>query len=224
MLSVKHPNSTLLVSCAILKNQIERLGPIDADVIYLEQALHMTPDKLREQLRNIIESSCMYKTILFAYGLCSNALIGLRSGENQRLVIPKIYDCIALSMGSRERYLAEFRKNRGTYYFTSAWVKVAKDPLKEYRGNIEKYGEEDAAWIAREMLRHYTRAAFIKTAEWQDEAAVNYVKQFADFFKLEYVEVEGGDTYLKNLINGRWGDDFIVVENGGETTSELFFG
>lgn len=222
MMSDECVNPTLLVCCDVFKSQIEKLGSIPADLIYLEQMLHRTPEKLRQELQNIIESSCRYKTILFAYGLCSNALVGLKSGKNQRLVIPKTDDCVGLTLGSREKYLSEFQKESGTYYFTSGWVSAAKDPLKEYWENIEKYGEEDAAWIAEEMLKHYTRAAFIKTNDSRDEASIDYVKQFVVFFKLNYVEIEGNDCYLRDLINGSWGDHFVVVENGDESKSELF--
>ena len=215
-------NKVLLIGCEVLKTQIERQGKIPADAVYLEQLLHRTPDKLRQELQQLIDRSGRYQTLLFAYGLCSNAIIGLRGASGQRLIIPRSDDCIGLVLGSRQRYLDEFRKNSGTYYFTAGWVDGAPDPLKEYWKNIEQYGEEDSRWIAEETLKHYTRALFIQTGDDRDRFAAAYVRQFADFFRLRYEEIAGSDTYLRKLIYGPWEDDFVIVENGAVITSELF--
>ncbi len=215
-------NTVLLIGCEVLKAQIENLGVIPADIIYLEQLLHRTPDKLREKLQAVIDHGGQYPTILLAYGLCSNAVLGLRGSNTQRLIIPKLDDCIGLALGSREKYLSEFRKNSGTYYFTAGWVNGAPDPLKEYWQNIEKYGEEDARWIAAETLKHYTRAALIKTNDGRDTVAADYVRQFAAFFRLHYEEIAGSGDYLRRLVYGPWQDDFVIVDNGAVVADRLF--
>ena len=38
------------------------------------------------------------------------------------LVIPRAHDCIALFMGSRQRYREYFDAHPGTYYRTSGWI------------------------------------------------------------------------------------------------------
>lgn len=215
-------NKRLLIGCDVLKNQINKLGANDIDFVYLEQQLHRSPEKLRENLQNQLRESVQYETILFAYGLCCNALLGLQCAPNQRLIIPKVDDCIALSLGSREKYFCEFNKNSGTYYFTCGWVDEGRDPYNEYLRCIEEYGEEDAKWIACETLKNYSRAVLIKTDESKDVSAKIYVQKFADFFELNYDEVEGDDRYLRKLVYGPWDDEFVIVQPGQTTNSVMF--
>jgi hypothetical protein len=212
----------LLIGCEVLKNQIDKLGAQNLDFIYLEQMLHRTPEKLQANLQKTIKESPQYQTILFGYGLCSNALLGLTCAPNQRLVIPKVDDCIGLSLGSRTKYICEFYKNSGTYYFTCGWVDEAGDPYKEYLRCVEKYGEEDAKWIAGETLKNYSRTVLIRTDEKKDVAAREYVRQFADFFELNYDEMDGDESYLRKLIFGPWDDEFVILEHGQTTDKDMF--
>lgn len=133
---------TIVIACAVLQAQIEELGSKPYDFIYLKQGLHRTPELLRIELQEMIDSSPEYSRILLGYGLCSRAMIGLKAAEHQTLIIPKIDDCIGISMGSRARYYQEFNLNPGTYYFTKGWVEAASDPLKEFHETKEKYGND----------------------------------------------------------------------------------
>ena len=135
---------TIVIACNVLKNQIESIGASDYDYVYLEQGLHRTPNTLRTELQSEISKASTYERILLGYGLCSRAVIGLRAGLNQTMILPRIDDCIGLSLGYRSKYYTEFDQNPGTYYFTKGWVEAAEDPLKEYYRTLEKYDEETA--------------------------------------------------------------------------------
>lgn len=212
----------LLIGCEVLRHQIEAIGAVNHQIIYLEQRLHRTPDKLRQELQKVIDNSANYSTLLLGYGLCSRAVAGLQAAPHQRLIIPKVDDCIALSLGSRDRYCQEFKERPGTYYFTKGWIEAAEDPLKEYYKSVAKFGEELALWAARECLKHYQRAVLIKTGEKELAASRDYVHNFARFFNLLYEEMEGSPDYLKQLLFGPWDDHFVVVENGAPVKEDTF--
>lgn len=218
----KVESKTAVIACDVLRDQIDSLGELPYKFLFLEQGLHRTPQKLNGELQQALDSLGEYDQLLFGYGLCSRAVIGLRGQPHQTLVIPRIDDCIGISLGGRSRFYEEFTQNPGTYYFTRGWVEAAEDPLKEYHKMVEKYGEETAAWTAQETLKHYSRTVMIKTADRVHEPSKAYVQEFAKFFSLRYEEMDGSANYLKKLLFGPWNEDFVVV-HGGETVDDWMF-
>lgn len=212
----------IVISCSVLREQIEAIGPPDYEYMYLEQGLHRTPNVLREDLQKAIDESRNYDFILLGYGLCSRAMTGLQARKEQTLIIPRIDDCIGLSLGARLKYYEEFEKNPGTYYFTRGWIEAAEDPLKEYHKTLAKYGKEIAEWTAFESLKHYRRTVLIRTDSSDDEPSKLYVRNFAQFFNLQYEEIFGSLDYVKKLLFGPWDEDFVIVKNGKITSDEMF--
>lgn len=212
---------TLLIACKVFQKQVEQIGS-PHDVIYLEQGLHKYPKVLAKELQEAIDASKQYKTILLGYGLCSRAVIGLRAASHQKLVIPRIDDCIGISMGSRDCYYEEFSAHPGTYYFTQGWVEAADDPLRRYYEILERYDEETAEYTTRDNLKHYKRTVFIRNADTGEEEAKAYAQKFAEFFHLAYEEMNGSPVYLKKLIFGPWDDNFVIVEGEQPLQDEMF--
>ena len=91
---------------------------------WLRQSYHNTPDLLHTQLQSLIdqieqENETLVPTerfdqIVLAYGLCSNSVIGLCS-RSLPVVLPRCDDCIALLLGSAERYQHFFQKLPGNF-------------------------------------------------------------------------------------------------------------
>lgn len=216
------PEKTLVIACDVLRDQLESLGPTTYAFVYLEQGLHRTPIKLRDEIQKAIYASSEYDLILLGYGQCSRAVIGLRAQAHQMMIIPKIDDCIGLSMGTRAQYYEAFYQNPGSYYFTKGWVEAAKDPLKEYHEIAAKHGVDIAEWTSRECLKHYQRAVFIKTQDEVHEPSRLYVKEFARFFNLCYEEMLGSPIYLKKLLAGPWDEDFVIIPGGQTVDDEMF--
>lgn len=192
--------------------------------VYLEQGLHRTPEILREELQREIALQEDAALIILGYGLCSRAVIGLQARPYQKVISPKIDDCIGLSLGCRSRYYHEFNNNPGTYYFTRGWIEAGEDTLKEYARVAAKYGQETAEWTVRETLKHYKRVVLIRTNHEEDEPSRAYARRFAEFFGLTYEEMEGSLDYLKKLLFGPWDEDFVTVEGGMAISDEMFAG
>jgi len=80
--------------------------------------------KIQDAVDRTAEGAC--DAILLGYGLCGNGLDGV-TARHTRLVAPRAHDCIALLLGSRQRYQAYFDANPGTYYRSTGWLERAKD-------------------------------------------------------------------------------------------------
>lgn len=211
-----HPR--VVIACRVMKTQIDDLlseeDPIE--VHYLDQNLHRTPEKMRHMIEEKIAEVAGYAAhIVLGYGLCSNGVVGTRA-DRQEICIPRVHDCIALMLGSRQAYHDAFNARAGTYYLTAGWVAEEKDPLgtleKEY---VPKMGREDAEWGLREELKHYTHIVLIGSKGDDTERLRKRARENADFLGMKYEEVEGSDVYFRKLLFGPYDpSDFVCVPPG----------
>jgi hypothetical protein len=210
-----------IIACGALRDEISALaGDVEAE--FLEGQLHDTPDQLREALQERIDATPGSRTILLAYGRCSNGTVGLKAGRH-RLVLPAIDDCIAILLGSRARYLHEFSAHPGTYYYTRGWIEDIQDSYQVYLKMVPKYGEDKARMLARMELENYTRVALIDTGSYPVEKYEPYVQTVAEFFELELHHVAGSLRLVEKLLNGPYDEEFFVIEPGGEVVERLFW-
>lgn len=210
-----------LICCKTMMDEIETMKPADIPVDYVEYALHRRPDNLREELQRRIDEEKEADTLVFVYGLCSRGLDGLKSGD-KTLVIPRVHDCISLLLGSREKYDQEFGADPGTYYLSKGWIDQKADPYQEYLECVEKYGEENAAWISRETYQHYKRVAFIDTSLPNLEEYEQYAKDVAEFLAVDYVAIQGKKDFFEQLVGGDWQNNFLVIPPGSVSQYQDF--
>ena len=75
-----HPAITKIIACQVVIEELLPLLPKGTDYETLDLGLHVNPDKLQTTLQEKINVSSNEKgTILLGYGLCSRAVVGLRS-------------------------------------------------------------------------------------------------------------------------------------------------
>jgi hypothetical protein len=200
-----------------MRDEWQAVNTAGIETVFLEQGLHRYPEKLHQEVQAAIERMGDGDVVLLGYGLCSNALTGIRAG-NKTLVLPLVEDCIGLFLGSAEEYLEQFQREPATYYFTKGWVAGGRDPYQEYLRSRERWGEEDARWIAREMMKNYRRAAYIDTGCYDISESYDYARQFALFFGLRLERLAGALDFFREIVSGRW--DRCLVINPGEEISE----
>jgi hypothetical protein len=185
--------------------------------------LHVNPDKLRTTLQEAIDAaSGQYETVILGYGMCSQAVIGIRA-TGCRLVVPRVDDCIAIFMGSSTAYKQQCRAEPGTYYLTKGWIEVGDTPFSEHEKTIQKFGKEQAERIYKLMMGNYKRLALINTGQYELEKYREYTRQTAEKFGLRYEEIEGSDIMVKKMIYGPWDDEFVVIEPGQSFGLQDFF-
>ncbi len=219
-----HPR--VVIACRVMKSEIDALLPEDApiEVHYLDQNLHRTPERMRRMIEGKIAEVAGYAAhIVLGYGLCSNGVVGTRALK-QEICIPRVHDCIALMLGSRQAYHDAFKARAGTYYLTPGWVAEEKDPLgmleNEY---VPKMGRQDAEWGLREELKHYTHIVLIGGRGKDREKLRKRAKDNAGFLGMQFEEVEGSDRYFRKLLFGPYDPaDFVCVPAGGKIPQKPF--
>jgi len=211
-----------VIACETIEGELQRLLPPGVELRVLDRGLHQTPRRLTESIQREIDSANADE-VLLGYGLCGGGIAGLRA-SNCRLVVPRVDDCISILLGSAERYREEFQREPGTYWLSEGWIENARDPYREYQRSREKYGEETARWLAAEMMRGYRRLALIDTGVCPVDRLRGYAREFAAFFRLEYVEMVGSDALLRSLLFFRETAPglVVVVEPGGTVSADSF--
>jgi hypothetical protein len=211
---VVSPERCKVIACATVIDELLAHMPPGMTYEVLDFGLHNDPDALRETLQHYIDSTeSGIRTILLGYGLCSQAVVGLRS-HDFTLVIPRVDDCIAIFLGSSAAYQEQCRSVPGTYYLTRGWIEAGYSPFNEYDFLVEQYGEKKARHIIGKMLKNYKRLAFINTGNHRLEHYRALSRTMAEKFDLRFEEVQGSDEMIKKFFYGPWDDGFVIIMPG----------
>ncbi len=230
-----------LIACKVLQREVASLMyrcPNTIDVTMIKQGYHETPEILRKVLQEEIDridgntdphtndlTECRLDAILMGYGLCSNAVTGLRS-KKYRIVVPRAHDCATLVMGSKEIYQQCFDTYKGSYFYTSGWLELGaalgteEDHLRRKRQEfMAKYDDEDTVEylldMEREMVKNYSHITYVEWPELADRQTEQKAREMADSRGWAYHHMEGKNTLLADLLNGNWDEDrFLVIEPG----------
>ncbi len=223
-----------IIACDVLNREISYLASQSkhyVDITFMHQGLHDTPEKLRELVQaevdrangefpyNYYNTCPKYDYIILGYGLCSNGTVGIVS-KYIPLVIPRAHDCVTLLLGSKEKYKSNFEKYPGTYWFSTGWIERGWQPseikynalLKDY---TERYDEDNAEYLMemeQNWMKEYKNAGFVS---WDSLPNSDYYREFtrnsADFFKWDFLELEGSESLLKNIINGEFNENEVLI-------------
>ena len=205
---------TLVMACATVIEEMLPLMPEGMQHQVFDFGLHINAGKLRRTLQEAIDAiSGQYDTIILGYGLCSQALVGIRA-NGCRLVAPRVDDCIAIFLGSRSAYATQSRTEPGTYYLTKGWIEVGDTPFSDYERSVQKYGKERADYIYKIMMGNYKRLALINTGQYELEKYREYTRRTAAQFGLRFEEIEGSDGLVRKMLLGPWDEEFVVLEPG----------
>jgi len=222
----------VVIACRVFRDLIERAFPEGAvqQFIFLEYGLHRVPRNLSQAVQEAIDALPAPSLIVLGYGLCGNGLNGIRSGIHT-LLISRSDDCIAILLGSYEKYQQEFKTTPGTYYLTKGWLESGSNPLSEYLEYKEKYGEKKADWLIDTYYHNYKRIAFVAHSQadlikYRPQALE--VARYCERWGMRYEEIQGSETYLARLVQvalapDRVDDDFVLVPPGGELRQDQFF-
>lgn len=202
-----------LIACAAVIEEMLPFIPPRMSYEVLDFGLHTDPKSLKISLQNAIDSSTSdIETILLGYGLCSQAVVGLRSGD-RTLIIPRVDDCIAIFLGSAAEYQKQYHIVPGTYYLTRGWIESGDTPFSEYDILVKHYGEQTAQRIINKILKNYTRLGFINTGN-NLKYYREHARSMAERFNLRYEEIQGSDAMIKKMLCGPWNDEFVIIPPG----------
>jgi len=203
-----------LIACAAVIEEMLPFIPPRMSYEVMDFGLHTDPRSLKRALQNEIDSSAPdIQAILLGYGLCSQAVVGLRSGR-RTLVMPRVDDCIAIFLGSAAEYQRQCSMVPGTYYLTRGWIESDNTPFSEYDILVKGYGEQIAKRIIKQILKNYTRLAFIATGDNNLEYYREHSRNMAERFSLRYQEIQGSPILIKKMLYGPWNDEFVIIPPG----------
>lgn len=224
----------LLIACKVLKPEIEfcaAKSPQDIEIIWMEQGLHNTPDKLRTELQAQLETAAgTCDAVLLGYGLCGNGILGLSC--RRPLVVPRMHDCIGLLLGSRQQHEEYARNHPGTYFFSPGWIDESKIPgrqrdrelLEEYTA---KYGLDNAEYlleVEQSWRKQYKKAVFIDWDLPGKEKYIQVTKESAAYLGWEYDQITGDPALLQRFLDGRWPEDEYCILPPGQPVPETVIG
>jgi hypothetical protein len=201
-----------VIACETLRDEfqsvLDKAGK-DPQVIWIESGLHNRPEKLRVRLQEALDSvPCGMVHLLF--GVCGNAALGLKTGDF-RLVMPKVDDCISLLLGSPKKRAA-FAAEHAAYYLTEGWMRGERNPLMEYQYSLEKYGREEAEYIAKTLYGHYKTLALLDTGAYPIDKLMEETKTLAATIGLERIVVPASTSYIEEFLHGPWPPDRYIVK------------
>ena len=213
----------LLIACQVVYKEMENFLPPELPVRVLDPALHVKPDLLKKSLQQAVsEEEDKYDAIMLGYGLCSRAVEGLKS-RRATLVLPRVDDCIGFFLGSREAHLCTLKKEPGAFFLSRGWIEAGITPFNEFEYSVKRFGREKALALTKRMLQHYRQIVYLNMGGGlQNESYLEYSKQMAGKFNLEFTEMPGSNRLMDKLTAGRWDDDFVIVPAGREITFEMF--
>ena len=210
-----------IIACETLRDEVTRVAG-GLEIEFCEGRLHDHPERLRDTLNERIAATPGARTILLAYGRCSNGTAGLEAGPH-RLVLPAVDDCIAILLGSRDEYLRQFNGCPGTYYYTRGWIEYIDDPYHEYLGMIPRYGEKKAREIARLILANYRRVALVDTGTYDLAEYDEYLRTVCAFYDLPLEVLPGSLRLLEKLVGPSPDSGEFITVGPGEVLEERLF-
>jgi hypothetical protein len=212
------PGGLRLIACPAVLGELAEGATDGVDCGTLEAQLHLNPERLKVALAAAVaDADKPGATIVLGYGLCSNAVLGLKT-QYATVVVPRVDDCIAMMLGSNEAFAEQSKKAAGTYYVAKAYVDECDTILSEHDKLIEKRGAERAERMMALMLKHYTRIVLIDTGRHDLDPYRARIAEFAERFDMAVEEVPGTTRILDRLVASEWGDDFVVAPPGHELT------
>ena len=230
-----------LIACNVFFREVcstAAVSPHVFDLEFTEKGDHEKPELLRAMLQEKIDAvdSCgkSYDAVLFAFGLCGNALAGI-SSRTTRLVIPRAHDCCTVFLGSKKRFEQYFRDNPSRP-FSSAGYRERGDGHtrnseaykmlglnKTYEEYVALYGEENARYImetltpAKETGKE-NELFFIDMPETSFLGFAEKCRKEAEEAGKTFVCVEGDKRLVTGLLNpakdGWDSKEYLVLEPG----------
>ena len=209
-----------IIACETLRqelNLVMRNRECALPVYWIDAGRHLWPDKLRISIQDTLDSLEQKCRVLFVFGFCGNAMVGIRAGIHT-LVLPRAADCIPLFIGSQKERDAY---GAGTYFFTEGYINSGGSIASDSIRIMQRYGKRRGRAILKTMLGHYRDFAVIDTGASNTAYARERAEEIAKLLNIPVKIIPGSLRLIDTLLAGNWPqDDFLIVPPGGSVSFE----
>lgn len=196
-----------------------KLYKIAIPIHWIERKYHNDPEKLNTVLQKKIDENQDVDEILLSYGLCGNAVIGLKS-ENTEIILPKYDDCICqqLQIDSRQRICPE----KGCMYLTREWT-LDEEGIVQQCEKINRLYKGQAPDLIQSIYGAYHSVVVIDTGAYYVHKLDNYVDKVEKLTGMQAKYQKGSGKVLKNLLLGNYQEDIKVILPGKRISIRDFY-
>ena len=183
-----HGPTAALVSCGIFREELEHLvgeGKLSADIVFLDAALHVNFDKLKEGLVRALDGKrqkgCEVNVL---YGACHPEMAEILECYGAKRMAAS--NCLEALVGADE--MRRLESAGKTFFLSAGWI-----------NNWEKMfalGKEDFEFDFEAMLRPYTRVIVFETGVIPIDEA-----RLLKFQQLTHLPVERKAISLDHLVD-----------------------
>jgi len=201
------------------------------DVELFPLLAHNDPERLKGRVQATLDRAASqghYDKAVLAYGLCGNAAVGLTAPLP--MAIPRMHDCCAMFMGSKERYLEVFghrlsaRWSSCGYYERCAAAYEGRDyqTSPAFLELAARYGMKNAEYVWQTLHPHPKEAVYIQIEGFErGDSCEQYISQMAEIGCA--VETVPGDSgWFKRLVNGPWSEKEFLELLPGEVVAPVY--
>ncbi len=216
------PPDVGVVACKIFEPELTALGIEESRVVYLDQSLHRDPQELHGKLADTLgrlEKETTLQKVVLLYGYCGGGLEGLMCNR-LKLVVPLAHDCIPLLLGTKSDNSRA--PCADAFYLSPGWIDHGQTPYTEYFVSARKYGQEDALWMGKEMLKSYREVILVENEArlWNHHRC--YARKMARLFELVYREYRGNKDWLLKLLAAQVNNGVNVIKPGNPITLDHY--